>query len=524
MKPQIKRCAIYTRKSTEEGLDMEFNSLDAQREACAAYIMSQKAEGWVEVKANYDDGGYSGGNIDRPALKRLIADIEEGKINIVVVYKIDRLTRSLMDFAKLVETFDKFGVTFVSVTQSFNTTTSMGRLTLNVLLSFAQFEREVIGERVRDKIAASKQKGMWMGGNVPIGYNVDGRSLVPDKASRKTVEYIFDKYLELRSVSALKRDLELRGLKSREWASKKGVVHSACHFSRGLLYKILRNPIYIGKIAHKGKTYEGQHQAIIKPETWQKAQEILVDQSARKRGDENQGDSGSLLKGKIFDRDGNFYSPTYTVKNEKRYQYYINQAVLQYRDKSSSIVSRFPAHTLEEMIDKEIRKQFTVSTRLADLLCVEFESHFEVLDAISQHHTKISRAGLLGIVHRVVINPDTFDISLSVSRLIQALDKYIGVWLPPRPDDAYVTINFSFEANKTKIGAILIQPQGTSTDVLALPPEHLERLVQGIVWRNDHFGGKTIRKIPQENKCSEAQVRKLITDSLDIKSYRLQTT
>ena len=255
---QILRCAIYTRKSSEEGLDQDFNSLHAQREACEAYIASQKHEGWRLVKTHYDDGGFSGGNMERPALKQLLKEIESGSVNIVIVYKVDRLTRSLTDFSKIIELFDKHGVSFVSVTQQFNTTSSMGRLTLNVLLSFAQFEREVTGERIRDKIAASKQKGMWMGGFVPLGYDIKDRKLLINAKEAKTVQYIYCRYLELGCVRLLKEDLDRNGIYSKVRGQKGG-----CSFSRGTLYRILSNAIYIGQINHKGTCHPGQHKAII---------------------------------------------------------------------------------------------------------------------------------------------------------------------------------------------------------------------------------------------------------------------
>jgi DNA invertase Pin-like site-specific DNA recombinase len=256
------RCAVYTRKSSEEGLDMEFNSLDAQREACEAYITSQKAEGWVPVRDRYDDGGFSGGTLERPGLKNLLADIEAGLVDVIVVYKIDRLSRSLMDFSRLVEVFDKHGVTFVSITQSFNTTTSMGRLTLNILLSFAQFEREVTGERIRDKIAASKAKGMWMGGGLPLGYDapvdLTTRALVVNPAEAETVRRIFALYLEVAAVEELKRRLAAEGLRPK--ASQGG--NAAPVFSRGALYHLLKNRTYLGEIPHRDKSHPGAHAAI----------------------------------------------------------------------------------------------------------------------------------------------------------------------------------------------------------------------------------------------------------------------
>jgi DNA invertase Pin-like site-specific DNA recombinase len=270
------RCAIYTRKSSDEGLEQDFNSLDAQREACEAYVKSQRAEGWTALPDRYDDGGWSGGTLERPALRSLIADIEAGKIDIVVVYKIDRLTRSLMDFSKLVEVLDRNEVTFVSVTQQFNTTTSMGRLTLNILLSFAQFEREVTGERIRDKIGASKKKGMWMGGYVPIGYEAKDRSLVIVESEAETVRTIFRLYLELGTVTLVEEALRQRGIMTKRHVAASGRTTGGKPLNRGHLYKLLGNPLYVGEISHKGTTWPGQHPAIIDRETWEAVQAQLA--------------------------------------------------------------------------------------------------------------------------------------------------------------------------------------------------------------------------------------------------------
>jgi site-specific DNA recombinase len=271
----IRRCAVYTRKSSEEGLEQDFNSLHAQRESCEAFIRSQRAEGWRLIETAYDDGGLSGGTLERPALQHLLTDIRERRVDTVVVYKVDRLTRSLMDFAKIVELFDRHGVTFVAITQQFNTTTSMGRLTLNILLSFAQFEREVIGERVRDKIAASKKKGMWMGGVAPLGYEVTDRKLtvIPEEAA--TVRLIFRRYLELGSVRLLKQDLEQTGIRSKQRVQRDGSRIGGQPFSRGALYTLLSNPIYIGEIAHKKARYAGQHAAILDRKIWDEVQKRL---------------------------------------------------------------------------------------------------------------------------------------------------------------------------------------------------------------------------------------------------------
>src|SRR6202171_12993 len=274
--PGRKRSAIYTRKFSEEGLEQEFNSLQAQCEACEAYIRSQRHEGWVLARTRYDDGGFSGGNMERPALQRLLADIQGDRIDTIVVYKVDRLTRSLADFARLVEIFDAQGVSFVSVTQQFNTTSSMGRLTLNVLLSFAQFEREVTGERIRDKIAASKKKGMWMGGNVPLGYDVKDLKLIINEPEAATVRVIFRRYAELGSVALLKAELDRLGIVSKRREGAGGRLAGGQHFSRGALYLMLQNRIYRGEITHQGTAYPGQHKAIIDPELWQTVQDKLA--------------------------------------------------------------------------------------------------------------------------------------------------------------------------------------------------------------------------------------------------------
>ena len=303
------RCAIYTRKSTDEGLDQTFNSLDAQREASEAYIKSQQHEGWQAIATHYDDGNYSGGNMERPALKQIMADIEVGKVNVVVVYKVDRLTRSLTDFAKIVEHFDKHKVSFVSVTQHFNTTSSMGRLTLNVLLSFAQFEREVTGERIRDKIAASKKKGMWMGGIVPLGYKVVDRKLLIEESEAITVRRVFREFLRLGSVLRLEEWLRANNIRTRR----------GNYFLRGPLYTMLRNPIYLGLIRHKTEIHPGEHADIIDRVSWDEAQSLL-DQNIHGKRRKERLTQPSLFTGIIFDAGENRYSPTHSNKNGCRYR------------------------------------------------------------------------------------------------------------------------------------------------------------------------------------------------------------
>jgi site-specific DNA recombinase len=305
---KILRCAVYTRKSSEHGLEQDFNSLDAQREAGEAYIKSQAHEGWKLIKTHYDDGGLSGGTLERPALQLLLTDIRARKIDVVVVYKVDRLTRSLADFAKLVELFEAHGVSFVSVTQQFNTTTSMGRLTLNVLLSFAQFEREVAGERIRDKFAASRRRGMWMGGTIPLGYDVKDRKLVVNRREAETVRLIFQRYLALGCVSKLRAELDRRGVRSKQRTLMSGQVLGGCSFGRGALYHLLRNRIYRGKVLHKGVTYPGEHQAIVNEELWNAVQAKLSGHVQRQR--RTRIESGALLSGLIFDDHSNRMTPT----------------------------------------------------------------------------------------------------------------------------------------------------------------------------------------------------------------------
>jgi DNA invertase Pin-like site-specific DNA recombinase len=337
------RCAIYTRKSTEEGLDMEFNSLDAQREACEAYVASQKAEGWVLVPDRYDDGGFSGGTLERPALQRLLRDIEAGRVDIVVVYKIDRLSRSLMDFAKLVEVFDRNNVTFVSVTQSFNTTTSMGRLTLNILLSFAQFEREVIGERIRDKFAASRKKGMWMGGYPPLGYDVKDRKLVVNEMEAATVRMIFERYVLVGSATILARSLAAEGILTKR----------SRPVDRGYLYILLNNKTYIGEVTHKGNSYPGEHRAIIESPLWNKVHAILKE-SPRQRAANTRRQTPAPLKGLLFGPDGRALTPAHTRKGSKLYRYYVATGVIK-RGPEACVIRRVPAAEVEAAVIDQVR-------------------------------------------------------------------------------------------------------------------------------------------------------------------------
>ena len=351
--PTRLRCAIYTRKSSEEGLEQSFNSLDAQREACEAFIASQKREGWSLISEMYDDGGLSGATMERPAFQRLLADVGAGRIDVVVVYKVDRLTRSLSDFAKIVEIFDQHSVSFVSVTQQFNTTSSMGRLTLNILLSFAQFEREVTGERIRDKIAASKKKGMWMGGLPSLGYDVKDRKLVVNEGEAQTVRTIFRRYAELKSVRDLKQELFAAGIVSKLRTASGGGQYGAQPLSRGALYLMLQNRIYRGEIVHKGKSYQGDHKAIVDEALWDKVQTILA-QNRVDRASGGISKEPSLLMGVLFDARGGRMSPTHANKRGIRYRYYISRSLQTAASKTEG--QRIPAVALESLVVRRIRE------------------------------------------------------------------------------------------------------------------------------------------------------------------------
>lgn len=359
------RCAVYTRKSTEEGLDQEFNSLDAQREACEAFIASQASLGWKLVPDRYDDGGISGGTMERPALLRMLEDIKSGRIDVVVVYKIDRLTRSLMDFAKIVDIFDCKNVSFAAVTQAFNTTTSMGRLTLNVLLSFAQFEREVTAERIRDKIAASKKKGMWMGGAVPLGYRAENRKLLINEDEAKTVRFLFRRYSELKSVRLLSEEATRLKLTTERPLRRNGKPHGSSIFERTYLHRLLSNPIYVGKIRHKEAIYKGEQQPIIEPELFETVRNLLATQAPDRSHATNLKDI-HLLTGILFDETGDRLSPTHANKQGKRYRYYVSNRLITKTRKAdeSGTAWRIPATELDRIVGHELDQILANSSQL----------------------------------------------------------------------------------------------------------------------------------------------------------------
>ncbi|MDT3683735.1 MAG: recombinase family protein [Pseudorhodoplanes sp.] len=381
---RILRCAIYTRKSTEHGLELEFNSLDAQREACEAYIKSQASEGWTCLPKRYDDPAFSGGNLERPALQRLLKDIEAGLVDVIVVYKIDRLTRSLADFAKLVEVFDARSISFVAITQQFNTTTSMGRLTLNILLSFAQFERELSSERVRDKVAASRRKGKWTGGSVPLGYDSRDKKLVVNQTEARTIRMIFERYLALKSVPKLIEELDRKGVVTKK-RPLKGKTAGGVPFNYGSLIYLLKNRTYLDEVGHGGKWFEGEHESILDRGAFERVQETLKTNAVQRR--KQRAETGALLARLLYDDRGNRMSPSYSIKNGVRYPFYVSAAILKGRKKDAGSVARVPATEIEKAVVTALRKYSDEAGADIDLTPQDF---FErLVQRIVVRHTKI---------------------------------------------------------------------------------------------------------------------------------------
>jgi site-specific DNA recombinase len=426
---KVFRCAIYTRKSSEEGLEQDFNSLHAQRESCDAYIKSQRHEGWIPLPALYDDGGYSGGSTERPALKRLLADIQSHLIDVVVVYKVDRLTRSLADFAKIVEIFDAADVSFVSVTQQFNTTTSMGRLTLNVLLSFAQFEREVTGERIRDKIAASKQKGMWMGGWVPIGYDRKDRTLTINETEAVTVRTISDLFLKLKTVQRVQAELMRLNLTTKPYETPRGRAVGGLSFARGHIYKILSNPLYIGEIEHRGVRYPGLHPPLIDRKKWDAVQAQLAANHHENRARTN-AKSKSLLAGLIYDDAGNRLVSSHATKNGKRYRYYITpQGTGRSGETPDPARLRLPATMIDELLRTKLKSFLTDKAQISLLLreqgCrpAEIGSGLAIASALADSLTSGSpmAQNVADLLMRVTVSSTSLKISIKRDRLLAIL-------------------------------------------------------------------------------------------------------
>ncbi|NCN84561.1 MAG: recombinase family protein [Sphingomonadales bacterium] len=412
--PNPVRCAIYTRKSTEDGLEQEFNSLHAQREACEAYISSQRHEGWQLVPDAYDDGGYSGGTMERPGLKALMQAVENGLVDVIVVYKVDRLTRSLADFAKIVEILDDRKASFVSITQAFNTTTSMGRLTLNVLLSFAQFEREVTGERIRDKIAASKKKGMWMGGPVPLGYIVENRKLVTQPEEAKRVRTIMRRYLASKSAPALLVQLESEGILTKVQQRVSGPHRGGIPFRRGSLFHLLKNPVYRGKIVHKGEIYNGEHQAIVDAELWEAVQAKLASAAPPRKRPGNDPQQ-ALLKGLLSDSQGRPMVPTYATKGVRRYRYYETRRDLTGTDKAES--TRYAMVHLERHVAEHIGALLGDQYALRRIADLTDGASLRMMFARAELHRQEMAKDLQSVIHKLVRN-----ISFAPDRMIVELD------------------------------------------------------------------------------------------------------
>lgn len=503
------RCAIYTRKSSEEGLEQDFNSLDAQREACEAYIKSQQHEGWILIEKHYDDGGFSGGTLERPAVKELFKDIEAGEVDIVVVYKVDRLTRSLMDFAKIVELFDKQNASFVSITQHFNTTTSMGRLTLNILLSFAQFEREVTGDRIRDKIAASKKKGMWMGGNVPIGYKVENKTLVPDAPWDKTVQLIFDKYSELKSVTKLKADLEEDNIKGK----------SGINFSKGNLYYILSNIVYTGKVKHKKNVYDGEHQPIIEKEIFEKVQEQMY----KNRVDKDCGEksaSNSLLAGKIFDDKGNRMTPSHSNTRKRKHRYYVSLAVTKLRKGQEGSISKIPAGEVEKFVAETI-KEFLTDNKKIQKYINDFDvvKQKEILKAIKNIKDFSEVKFIRSILNKVIISEDSIEIILcgtALTKVLECLVNKTGFPETKAETDTPITILKKVEITKTsRSGNILII--NSSDKPTPLPnPYLINAIVKSHYWHKLLLTGE-IKSIAEIQKLEGMKNPSYIKDIMKLK-------
>ena len=506
------RCAIYTRKSSEEGLEQDFNSLDAQREACAAYITSQKHEGWTELPARYDDGGFSGGNMERPGLVRLLDDIRAKRVDVIVVYKVDRLTRSLADFAKIVEVLDAQGVSFVAVTQQFNTTTSMGRLTLNVLLSFAQFEREIAGERIRDKIKASRQKGMWMGGSVPLGYEVKDRALVINETEAKKVRLIFRRYVELGSVDALAEELDKKKILSHRRVTQDGRTIGGRPITRGNLYQILQNPIYLGMVVHKGTTYQGLHRPIIEREAWDRVQEQLAKNRVDHRK-QMRARVPSLLTGLVFDEAGERLTPSHSNRGGLRYRYYISKSLARGRPRADEQGKRWriPAVEIENAVLVALGSFLDDHSALSSILSLGrlppaqtasvLKTATAVSRSLSQDHAGQLRSTLQSILSRIEIGDTTLTLTVALGRLREALK--LPVLSPDEPHTHAIVV--PVRITKRGIEQKLIIGGG----VMAPVPRD-EPLVKAVARAYSWFEDIRMRRV---NDLSELAVREQLTRS-----------
>ena len=516
------RCAIYTRKSSEEGLDQSFNSLEAQEEACRAFVLSQKHEGWTAVNAHYDDGGFSGGTMERPALRRLLDDVAARKVETVLVYKVDRLTRSLSDFSKIIEVFDSHGVSFVSVTQQFNTTTSMGRLTLNVLLSFAQFEREVTGERIRDKVAASKKKGMWMGGVVAQGYDCADRRLIVNHKEARTVRRIFQAYLRLGCASQLKDYLDRKGIRSKARISSAGRASGGVPYSRGALYHLLNNRVYIGEIVHRGMSHPGLHEAIIPRELWDKvAARLEENNQARRVGASHS--TKSLLTGKLFDSNGARFTPTHAVKNAKRYRYYTSQTVIR-KSGLRPAIARFPAQELEQCVTSQIQVLLQTPARCiagmkngpskgaAAEKAKDLATRWPQLERSRQHEF------IRNVLRRVTVGQTTVWIELDRVGLIAALlgqrPEALRPWLARGSD--VMRLTGEFHVRRWGGQTHTIPPRGGSTIHVGRVPSLVKAIARAHDWYERITAGEieSIDHLMQKSGLTRTYIMRIIRCAL----------
>lgn len=498
--PAKTRCAIYTRKSSEEGLEQSFNSLHAQREACEAFVLSQRHEGWSVIGSEFDDGGFSGGTMDRPGLKALLAEIDAGHVDVVIVYKIDRLTRSLFDFAKIVETFDAHKVSFVSVTQAFNTTTSMGRLTLNVLLSFAQFEREVTGERIRDKIAASKKRGMWMGGNIPLGYDLEDRKLVVNIKEAETVKAIFRLYAEAGAVRRVKAEIDRLSLRTKAVTASSGMTRGGLPFRAGHLYTILRNRLYRGEIEHKDQVYAGDHEPIIDQDQWDRVQARLNSNRAVRRSGTSSKEP-SLLAGLLFDTSGNRMTPSHAVKSAKRYRYYISNNLIaganRGRECDPSDGQRIPAQEIEGHVITAIATFLADAQRVIRELCRAGTSPAVAGAALRRAATfgdELKTGGgrahyeaMRNLVERVQVGAGTICITLRRRLLVEL----IGISIDAASSEADVPLELKMAGELRRIGKekrLIVAAQGSKAN-----PD--VALIKAIVRANKWFEMLKSRKV-----------------------------
>lgn len=520
-KPKLFRCAVYTRKSSEEGLEQDFNSLQAQREACESYIKSQRHEGWTLIDTTYDDGGYSGGSMDRPALQKLLEDIRNRKVDVVVVYKVDRLTRALTDFAKIVETFDQHGVSFVSVTQQFNTTSSMGRLTLNVLLSFAQFEREVTGERIRDKISASKKKGMWMGGFVPTGYDAKDRSLVINKAEAKTIRTIFQLYRNLKNVRLVEAECNRLKLKTKRYKAQSGRIVGGGPFSRGHIYEILKKPIYIGEIVHNGAHYPGRHKPIIDKELWDEVQTVLRTNGSAHHSKLNQ-QNASLLAGLLFDEDGNRLTPTYTVKGSRRYRYYVNspnRAVGTRKKKDTKL--RLSGPELEALVIEKLAAFLGDQERIFDALKLQRAAPKKIKAAIIEaaflasrieYGEDSERKGVMSkILARVNVEHQTLSLFLRHNALLIHDSNQTDEDSRDFDERGLIRIDIPLKIQQRGSDAQLLLP-GQKDQKLKIDQSLIKAIARGYTWYEQLTLGtaESIAEIANIEEVTEAYVRRLV--------------